>query len=83
MPFVIQAKDTCNNKRSSGGDLFTVSPIFAQCCATSSTETNMLLTVVLVQCSAVLLYMSVTAGVRMHKPVKHVNDVASSVRTSH
>ena len=25
MPFIIQAKDTCNNKRSSGGDLFTVS----------------------------------------------------------
>ena len=24
MPFIIQAKDTCNNKRSSGGDLFTV-----------------------------------------------------------
>lgn len=25
MPFIIQAKDTCNNKRSSGGDDFTVS----------------------------------------------------------
>ena len=27
MPFIIQAKDTCNNKRSSGGDLFTVSTL--------------------------------------------------------
>ena len=28
MPFIIQAKDTCNNKRSSGGDLFTVSTLY-------------------------------------------------------
>lgn len=31
MPFIIQAKDTCNNKRSSGGDDFTVSTAITAC----------------------------------------------------
>ncbi|DBA86689.1 TPA: Dynein alpha chain, flagellar outer arm [Trebouxia sp. C0004] len=30
MPFIIQAKDTCNNKRSSGSDLFTVRVVAAE-----------------------------------------------------
>ena len=38
MPFIIQAKDTCNNKRSSGGDLFTVSLILGVLSQQASVE---------------------------------------------
>ena len=36
LPFVIQAKDTCNNKRTSGGDAFKVSTALPSRCGRCS-----------------------------------------------
>ncbi len=56
MPFVIQAKDTCNNKRSSGSDLFTVSLTLGLLPQQASVEIPAINMPVMLQCTSSVLW---------------------------